>query len=768
MSRPLFRLISAAALLLTVAAVLLSRRALGGSRPPVAVQPMAVPTTPVKLASPIATSPTSAVTLGEQFERDGDYTDALSQLEPYVGHGSPSSDAQVRFVLARVLLESGRMSNAVSVVDALRATYPQSPEADLAQFILAESQQQLGNYNAAILAYRAFGTRHPELASYVQLQIVSVLQAEGQLDQAQSLANSQVTSAPIPAVRLDALGAVRAIQTLKGDFHGYLATTNRLLGVATDPALRAQLTYERGWAEQAIQDPKDAINDYRTVVVTAPTSSFARQALTGLSQLNASHAVTLEQQGIVLYDNGQYQAAIAEFTSAIQANPRSDVAWYYRALSRLKNGDDTGAEADFQGISQGFPNSQYAPDALYRAGRLQEDAGQPNAAQATYQSLVDHYPTAADAPDARFRLGFLQYLKRDYAAAEKAWSPNGLAGSNASRADFWLGKARNATGDTAGARSAFMAAAATDPGGYYGLRAGDLLAGDATASISDPATPVPGPTSSVLPATPLASPVPDASLATWFRAQGTDQASALAAMQRDPGYRRASLLLDLGLRSQATDELSALTTRDANRPAALASLASLLTTRGNLRLAYPIGEKAITASVAQSLGIPPQIEALAYPTPYATEIATSSTARGVDPLLLLALMRQESSYVPGAQSPAGALGLTQVMPDTGRSIAAAIGDPSFQPGDLLKPAVSIDFGAYYLAQQLAYYHGALFPAIAAYNAGTGAVDGWLKTPAAKDPDVFAELIPYPETHDYLQIVYANYLSYEHAYRAGKP
>ena len=763
MPRPLIRMLIAAALILMVVAVLLSRRLFTPPRPtyPAAV----VLSTPATvLASPIATDPNSAVTLGEQFERDGDYTGALAQLQPYVGRGGPATDADVRFVLARVLLEAGREVDARAASQTVRTLYPASRQADLAQFLLGEAQERLGDHAAAIADYRAFDVRHPELDAYVQLQIAGSLKAENQLGQAQTIADAVAGNAPIPAVALDALDTIRAIQTVRGDFHGYLATTDRLLATATDPSYRTQLTFERGWAEQAIQDRPAAVADFRTVIVTAPTSSFAPRALTGLVQLNATGAITPEQQGIVLYDDGQYNTAIGIFSSAIQANPRSDTAWYYRALCRLKNGDDAGAEADLQGLSQGFPDSQYVPAALYRAGRLQEDAGQLNDAQATYQTLVEQYGSAPEAIDGRFRLGFIEYLKGGYPAAERAWSPAGLLGSDAARADFWLAKARLAAGDRKGAQTALMAAVGADPDGYYGLRAQDLMGGD-TAATPIIATPPPVPSAW---GSPSASPVPGPAPASWYAVQGTDASSALTAMQADAGYRRVSSLFDLGLRSSAVDELTALSSRDKGDPATLAALATLLTDRGELRSAYPIGRMAITASRARSLPVPPQIVALAYPLPYASEVGSSAGTRGVDPFLLLALMRQESGYIPSAQSPAGALGLTQVMPDTGRSIANALGVTTFQPGQLLQPAVSIDFGAFYLSDQLKHYRGQLFPAIAAYNAGDGAVDAWLKQPGAADPDVFAELIPYPETHDYLQIVFSNYLHYLRAYRASAP
>ena len=85
------------------------------------------------------------------------------------------------------------------------------------------------------------------------------------------------------------------------------------------------------------------------------------------------------------------------------------------------------------------------------------------------------------------------------------------------------------------------------------------------------------------------------------------------------------------------------------------------------------------------------------------------------------MMRQESSFDPRAQSGAQAMGLTQVVPPTARSIASRLGRDDFALRDLFKPAVSVEFGTWFLSQLLGDYKGRVFPALAAYNAGGGNV-----------------------------------------------
>ena len=78
--------------------------------------------------------------------------------------------------------------------------------------------------------------------------------------------------------------------------------------------------------------------------------------------------------------------------------------------------------------------------------------------------------------------------------------------------------------------------------------------------------------------------------------------------------------------------------------------------------------------------------------------------------------------------------------------------------------VAVEFGVFYLGRQLGQYDGRVYPALAAYNAGGGNVNGWVSEFGGEDPDIFMELIPFPETSYYVRIVYENYQHYRRLYR----
>jgi soluble lytic murein transglycosylase-like protein len=128
-------------------------------------------------------------------------------------------------------------------------------------------------------------------------------------------------------------------------------------------------------------------------------------------------------------------------------------------------------------------------------------------------------------------------------------------------------------------------------------------------------------------------------------------------------------------------------------------------------------------------------------TPYAAEITAAASKHGVDPALLAGLVKQESNFNPNAGSPAGAQGLTQLMPATAASLGVT---------NVHDPVQALDGGAKYLRQQLDRFDGDVARALAAYNAGPGAVER------------FGGVPPYAETQEYVRRVQANAAEYRAA------
>jgi soluble lytic murein transglycosylase len=150
---------------------------------------------------------------------------------------------------------------------------------------------------------------------------------------------------------------------------------------------------------------------------------------------------------------------------------------------------------------------------------------------------------------------------------------------------------------------------------------------------------------------------------------------------------------------------------------------------------------------------------LAYPRAYWPAVRAAAEAAGIDPYLVLAVMREESTFDPRVVSPAGAVGLLQLMPTTASVVAHAV----MRPADLMDPQTNITTGTHFLAGQIRNFRGDIVLALAAYNAGPFAARRIARRPR-NDPDVFLESITIAETRVYVQHVLQTYGIYRWLYR----
>ncbi|MBK8013572.1 MAG: transglycosylase SLT domain-containing protein [Deltaproteobacteria bacterium] len=149
----------------------------------------------------------------------------------------------------------------------------------------------------------------------------------------------------------------------------------------------------------------------------------------------------------------------------------------------------------------------------------------------------------------------------------------------------------------------------------------------------------------------------------------------------------------------------------------------------------------------------------AYPLAHKDVVEKASADFGVAPELVLAIMRTESHFDPNARSHVGASGLMQLLPVTAERIGAEAPNLQGAAARFRSPDANIRLGTWYIRRLLDRYDGQMAPAIAAYNAGPIAVDGWLEDLGGLDLDVFVERIPYRETRAYVQRVLEAYSVY---------
>ena len=248
-----------------------------------------------------------------------------------------------------------------------------------------------------------------------------------------------------------------------------------------------------------------------------------------------------------------------------------------------------------------------------------------------------------------------------------------------------------------------------------------------------------------------------------------------------PWFGRARDLLLLGDTDAATAELFdayVAWRRASGRPITRAGLESVAKGKDlnrepmgpdlkEARLELTEAQRKIVASVATELGDHGTAAGFggsawvrARPRAYEWLAIPAANRYGLDPNLLLAVMRVESVYQKRIVSYAGAIGLTQIMPRTGQLIAHAVGHRGFTPADLLDPKTNLEFSAWYLTSLLRRFDGHLPLAIAAYNGGPHNVRRWMQDHATSIPlDALLERIPFEQTHRYVRRVLVHYEAY---------
>ena len=149
-----------------------------------------------------------------------------------------------------------------------------------------------------------------------------------------------------------------------------------------------------------------------------------------------------------------------------------------------------------------------------------------------------------------------------------------------------------------------------------------------------------------------------------------------------------------------------------------------------------------------------------FPLAHNEAVTREAQSRELDPSWVYAVARQESAMFPEARSPAGALGLMQLMPSTGKAVAKKLNYPMKSTNQLLEPDTNIHLGTYYLRQVLDRFNNNPVLATAAYNAGPHRVSRWKPEQGSVDADIWVENMPFHETRQYVRRVMAYSVFYD--------
>ena len=219
------------------------------------------------------------------------------------------------------------------------------------------------------------------------------------------------------------------------------------------------------------------------------------------------------------------------------------------------------------------------------------------------------------------------------------------------------------------------------------------------------------------------------------------------------------------MRSEARAELRSLADQYKNDAVVQYQLGRLWQQMGLYDMVILAGSRILALAPVSSISQAPVfLQKMMYPAPFSDLVIANAHKYKIDPLLLFGILWQESQFDPSAISSVGAVGLGQVMPGTGSDIATRLKRANYKPSDLLKPYVSIEFGAYYFGFQYEYFDQDYLMALAGYNSGPGNAAKW----SNPDVDVAVENIAYAETRTYVRRIYLHYWHYRNLYGEQLP
>jgi peptidoglycan lytic transglycosylase len=360
-------------------------------------------------------------------------------------------------------------------------------------------------------------------------------------------------------------------------------------------------------------------------------------------------------------------------------------------------------------------------------------------AAAVFGELYRRFPAGAHADRAAWHTGWWAYRTGDYEDAARVFesAAAGLAGSDYRPSWlYWAARARLQLGQRQAAARGFRGVVAEYRNSYYGREAARLI--DQLLTDGRPGA-------TVAPASREAAPAIDA---------GTPP----------PNAPRIRALLAAGLYDDAIGELKTLQLASGTSPLIEATIAYALNRRGDVRAAITTMRHAYPQFLTEGGdALPADILTIIFPVDYWNLVYKYATAHKLDPYLMAALIKQESTFEPTARSAANAWGLMQVLPSTGRRYARTLGIRGFRTSRLTDPETNIRIGMAYFADLVKQF-GDVAPAVAAYNAGDARVARWVAERPGLDADEFIDDIPYPETRSYVKRVLGSADDYRALYR----
>lgn len=655
-----------------------------------------------------------------------------------------------------------------------RDSAAKAPQGGIREFLLGVSAVRLEEWQAAADHLARAAESFPLLADYALYNQGRALHRLARFSEAlpplQRLAREFPDSPLFRSAQLLQADTLRENMDFKNAYYAY----QKFIEKFPTGADSLSATYNSALSLEQLGDQAGATAALRNIWLRYPASSFASKAEADLQRLAAGgvrvepysgeellrRATTLydlkkyneaatalqslrlegEQPGPAgrrslkagqaLYMGRRYKEAEAAF-AALQARAASreiaDEAGYWLAKALDKNGRDGEAFTTFLRLAESSAAPGLADKALFEAALIRKGENRKEEAIAILKRLLRSHPTSSLKQSVTWQAAWGSYQTGDWKTAAEYFKPLTENETTREKALYWYGRTLSAVGDIPGAQGAFAALLAEFPFGFYAQSYRKEVKLDSE-EISLPV----GNVREILP-------VP-------------------------AGFDRVKALITLGLLDEARKELSFAKKKGAAKNGSVAGIARLYLEMDDYNGAYNLlrneRPRSFEKDTIYQWG-------LSFPLGFRDHVARTAAAHDLPESLVYSIIRAESSFLPTALSPAGAVGLMQLMPATAAAMADG-GKGKFNAVSLTNPETNIRFGARHLRDLLDLYQGDLVLAVAAYNAGSGNVNRWRKAFGGLRPDEFIENIPFPETREYVKKVLANAEIYSRLYKLDRP
>jgi len=421
--------------------------------------------------------------------------------------------------------------------------------------------------------------------------------------------------------------------------------------------------------------------------------------------------------------------------------------WIVACARRLE--DDEILRTALERLEKSYPQSHWRAEALLTAANGALLKGDAQTYLPLYRACAEIAPGLPTGATCHWKVAWHAYIGRSNAAEALLREHITVfpASEHASAALYYLGRLEESRSNIGAAKGLFAEVESRYPNSYYGMLARQRLQ---QRSLAQATAAAPGWLASVA--------FPNRPRRLDFTGDGS------AKYRRE----RAQWLASAGLDDLAEAELRFGIEHGEPAPPLVLQLARIAGEKG----APDQGIRYIRSYMPGYLWLDPastprEFWLQAFPLPFRAALEKWANHNGLDAFLIAGLVRQESEFNPKAVSPAGARGLTQILPRTGRSLARRAGIARFQTGMLHQPEINLRLGALYFKELLREHGGLVEHALASYNAGKSRTEVWKTQNHYQEPSEFIESIPFSETRNYVQIVLRNADTYRRLYAGVK-